>query len=88
MKTLKKHSKHAFKSTHDEIQGWQRSLTIMPKLKQNKNVSETNGMSKKFEGDIATKSGIVKIHWKFVSFLKPQNRHVRATTRIVQRAER
>ena len=85
VKTLKK---TLGKLVHDEIQGWQRSLTIMQKLKQNKNVSETSGESKNFEGHIAAKRGIVKIHWKFVSFLTPQNRHVRATTGIVERAER
>ena len=88
MKTLKKHRKSVYKFAHDEIQGWQRSLTIMHKLKQNKNVSKTIGESKNFEGHIAAKSGIVKIHSKFVSFLTPQNRHVRATAGIVQRAER
>ena len=60
----------------------------MQKLKQNENVSKTIGESKNFEGHIATKRGIVKIRWKFVSFLTPQNRHVRATTGNVQRAER
>ena len=63
-------------------------MTILKKLKQNENVSKTIGESKNFEGHIATKSGIVKIRWKFVSFLTPQNRHVRATTGIVERAER
>ena len=56
MKTLKKHWKSVYKSAHDEIQGWQRSLAIMQKLKQNKNVSETSGESKNFEGHIAAKS--------------------------------
>ena len=60
----------------------------MKKMKQNENVSKTNGESKNFEGHIARKNGIVKIRWKFVAFLTPQNRHVRATTGIVQRAER
>ena len=60
----------------------------MNKLKQNENVSKTSGESKIFEGHIATKSGFVKIRWKFVSFLTPQDRHVRATTGIVERAER
>ena len=63
-------------------------MTILKKLKQNENVSKTSGKSNYFEGDIATKSEIVKIRWKFVSFLTPQNRHVRATTGIVERAER
>ena len=61
---------------------------MMQKLKQNKNVSETSGESKNFEGHIAAKSGIVKIRLKFASFWTPQNRSVRATTGIVQRAER
>ena len=43
MKTLKSHWKNVYKLVHAEIQGWQRSLTIMQKLKQNKNVSETMG---------------------------------------------
>ena len=60
----------------------------MKKLKQNENVSKTNGENKNFEGHITRKSGIVKIRLKFVSFLTSQNRHVRATTGIVQRAER
>ena len=63
-------------------------MTIIQKLKQNRNVSETIGESNNFEGHIAAKSGIVKIRWEFVSFLTPQNRHVRATTGIVERAER
>ena len=88
MKTLKKHWKHVYKFVHDEIQGWQRSLTIMQKLKQNKNVSETIGESKTFEGHIAAQRGIVKIHRRFVSFLTPQNRHVRQTIGILQRARR
>ena len=88
VKTLKKHWNNVYKTVHDEIQGWQRSLTIMQQLKQNKNVSETNGENNNFEGHIATDNGIVKIHLKIVSFLTPQNRHVRATAGIVQRAER
>ena len=60
----------------------------MKKLKQNENVSKTIGESNNFEGHIAAKRGIVKIHWEFVAFSTPQNRHVRATTGIVQRAER
>ena len=57
-------------------------------MKQNENVSKTIGESNNFEGHIATKNGIVKIRWNFVSLLTPQNRHVRATTGIVERAER
>ena len=57
-------------------------------MKQHENVSKTIGESKNFEGHIAEKSGIVKMHWEFVAFLTPQNRRVRATTGIVQRAER
>ena len=60
----------------------------MNKLKQNENVSKTSGESNNFEGHITRQSGIVKIPWQFVSFLTPQNRHVRATTGIVERAER
>ena len=77
-----------YKLVHDEIEGWQRSLTIMQKWNQNENVSKTIGESKMFEGHIAAKSGIVKIHLEFVAFLTPQNRHVRATIGIVERAER
>ena len=54
----------------------------------NEKVARTSGGSKIFEGHIAAKSGIVKIHLEFVALLTPQNRHVRATTGIVQRAER
>ena len=60
----------------------------MKKLKQNEKVSKTIGESNNFEGRTAAKHGIVKIRLKFVSFLTPQNRHVRATTGIVERAER
>ena len=60
----------------------------MKKLKQNENMSKTNGESKNFEGHITRKSGIVKIRWNFATFLTLHNRHVRATTGIVQRAER
>ena len=55
---------------------------------QNENVSKTIGERNNFEGHIATNSGIVQIRLEFVSFLTPQNRHVRAITRIVERAER
>ena len=88
MKTLKIHRKNVYKLVHDEIQRWQQVLTIMQKLKQNKNVPKTIGENKIFEGHTATKTGIVKIHWKFVLFLTPQNVHVRATTGNVERAER
>ena len=60
----------------------------MQKLKQNKNVSKISDESQNFEGHIAGKSGIVKIQWKFVSFLTPQNRHVRESIGFMQRAER
>ena len=60
----------------------------LKKLKQNENVSKTIGESKNFEGHIARKSGIVKIHLKFVSLLTPQNRHVRESICSMQRAER
>ena len=88
VKTLKIHWINLHKLVHDEIQGWQRGLTIMQKLKQNENVSKTSGESNTFEGHIAAKSGIVKIHWKFVSLLTPQNRHVRESICFMQRAER
>ena len=58
------------------------------KSMQNEKVPETIGGSNNFEGHMIAKSEIVKIHVEFVPFLTPQNRHVRATTRIVQRAER
>ena len=48
----------------------------------------TNGGNNIFEGRITSKSKIVKIHWKYLSFLTPQNLHVRATTGNVNRAER
>ena len=54
---------------------------------QNGNVPKTIGESKIFEGRMIAKSGIVKIHLKFVSFLTSQNEHVRATTGNVERAE-
>ena len=60
----------------------------MQKFKQNKNVSKTIGESKIFEGRTSATTEIVKIHWEFVSFLAPQNRHVRATAGNVERAER
>ena len=60
----------------------------MKKMKQNENVYKTIGENKKFEGHIATKSGILEIRVEFIAFLTPQNRHVRATTGIVERAER
>ena len=60
----------------------------MKKLKQHENVSKTIGESKNCEGHIAATRGIVKNHWEFVACLTPQNRRVRATTGIVQRAER
>ena len=65
MKTLKQHWKNVHKLVHDDIQGWQRSLTMMQKWKQNENVSKTSGESNNFEGHIAAKSGIVKIRWEF-----------------------
>ena len=61
---------------------------IMQKLKQNKNVPKTIGDSKIFEGNIAATRGIVKIRWKYVSLLTPPNRHVRAITGNVMRAQR
>ena len=58
------------------------------KSMQNQNVSKTNGENKNFEGRMAAKSEIVKIHWKYVSFLTTPNRHVRQTIGIMQRAQR
>ena len=58
------------------------------KSMQNEKVSETSGMSNKFEGNMIAKSEFVKIRWKYVSFLTTQNRHVRQTIGIVQRAQR
>ena len=55
---------------------------------QNEKVSETIGRNNNFEGHKIAKSEIVKIHWKYVSFLTTQNRHVRQTMGIVQRAQR
>ena len=50
--------------------------------------SKTVGQSNNFEGHIVIKSEFVKIRLTFVSLLTSQHRHVRATTGIVQRAER
>ena len=58
------------------------------KSMQNEKVSETSGRSKNFEGHMIAKSEIVKIHWKYVAFLTTQNRHVRQTIGILQRAQR
>ena len=63
-------------------------MAIKQKYRQDENVPKTIGESKIFESHIAIKNGIVKIHSEFVSFLAPQNRHVRVTTGIMQRAER
>ena len=58
------------------------------KSMQNGKVPETTGKSKNFEGHMIATSEIVKIHWKYVSFLTCQNRHVRQTIGILQRAQR
>ena len=55
---------------------------------QNENVPKTSGESKNFEDRIRTKSGIVKMHWKYVAFLTTPNRHVRESMGFMQRAER
>ena len=55
---------------------------------QNEKVPETIGGSKKFEGHMIAKSEIVEINWKYVAFLTTQNRHVRQTIGILQRAQR
>ena len=58
------------------------------KSMQNEKVPETNGRSKNCEGHMIAKSEIVKIHLEYVSCLTCQNRHVRQTIGIVQRAQR
>ena len=58
------------------------------KSMQNEKVPETSGGSKNFEGHMIAKSEIVKIHLKNGSCLTCQNRHVRQTIGIVQRAQR
>jgi hypothetical protein len=58
------------------------------KSMQNEKVPETSGRSKNFEGHMIAKSEILKIHWKYVAFLTTQNRHVRQTIGILQRAQR
>ena len=63
-------------------------MAIKQTYRQHENVPKTIGGSKIFESHITIKHGIVKIHLEFVSFLAPQNRHVRGTTGIMQRAER
>ena len=63
---------------------WRSTMKSM----QNEHVSETIGESNNFEGHITRKKWIVKIRWKFIQFLTRQNRHVRATAGIVERAER
>ena len=63
-------------------------MAIKQKYRQHENVSKTINESKIFESQIGKKNENVKIHLEFVSFLAPQNRHVRGNTRIMQRAER
>ena len=58
------------------------------KSMQNEKVPETSGRSNNFEGHMIAKREIVKIHWKYVPVLTTQNRHVRQTIGIVQRAQR
>ena len=58
------------------------------KSMQNEKVPETISGSNNFEGHMIATSEIVKIHWKYVSFLTTQNRHVRQTIGILQRAQR
>ena len=55
---------------------------------QNVKVPETSGGSMNFEGRMVAKSEIVKMQLEYVAFSTPQNRHVRATIGIVERAER
>ena len=58
------------------------------KSMQNEKVSETSGRSNNFEGHMIAKSEIVKMRWKYESFLTTQNQHVRQTTGNVMRAQR
>ena len=58
------------------------------KSMQNEKVSETSGRSKNCEGHMITKSEVAKIQLKYVAFLTTQNRHVRQTIGILQRAQR
>ena len=58
------------------------------KSMQNEKVPETSGRSNNFEGHMIAKSEIVKMHWKYVAFLTTQNRHLRQTIGILQRAQR
>jgi len=55
---------------------------------QLENVAKTSGESNIFKGCNVAKREIVKIHWKFVSFLAPRNPLVRQTIGNVMRAER
>ena len=55
---------------------------------ENENVAKTSGENKNFEGHMIAKSKIVEIQWKYAQFLTTQNRHVRQTIGIVQRAQR
>ena len=55
---------------------------------QNEKVPETIGRSNNFAGHMIVNSEIVKIRWKYVSFLTTQNGHVRQTIGILQRAQR
>ena len=50
-------------------------------------VPETSGGSKNFEGHMIATNEIVKIQLKYALFLTCQNRHVRQTIGIVQRAQ-
>ena len=58
------------------------------KSMQNEKVPETIGGSKNFEGHMIANSEIVEIRLKYESFQTTQNRHVRQTMGIVQRAQR
>ena len=58
------------------------------KSMQNEKVPETTGRSNNFEGHMIAQNEIAKIRWKYISFLTTQNRHVRQTIGIVQRAQR
>ena len=53
-----------------------------------KMLPKTIGESNDFEDRIRTTSEIVKIHWKYVSFLTTPNRNVRESMGFMQRAER
>ena len=58
------------------------------KLMQMQKCVQNHWWDQYFEGRIACESKIVKIHWKYVSFFAPRNRHVRQTIGNVMPAQR